>query len=330
MKKFLILVVGILILLLMTSCGAGQAKAVSRASFMLDTYLEITIYDWEDEEILTAAMQEISRLEQLLSVEKEGSDLYRLTEAAGRDWVEISPECEEVLRLSKEICQRAGGHFDVTSGPLIDLWAIRDGAGHYPTEGERQAAIAKLSSEKMLVEEGRAFLTESGMKANLGAIAKGYIADKVKELLLSEGVEHAVIFLGGNVLLIGDKASDTGFSVGVKSPFDASKIIATLKLTDKSAVTSGVDERFFEYEGVRYHHILDPFTGFPADTGVASVTIISEQSVMGDALSTTCLLLGVEQGLALIETMPDVEALFLMQNRASYQSSGFAQYLSES
>jgi len=331
LKKILILAAGILSLLLLTSCGAGKESAISRTSFMLDTVITITLYDWKDEETLSAAMQEISRLEQLLSVQKEGSDLYRLAEAAGRDWVKISPECEEVLRLSKEIWQRSEGHFDITSGPLIDLWAIRDGAGHYPTEGERQAAIEKISSEKLLVEKGRAFLTEPGMEANLGAIAKGYIADRVKVLLLKAGVEHAIIDLGRNLLLIGGKEDGTDFSVGVQSPFeDRGEIDTVLKASNRSVVTSGINERFFEYEGVQYHHILDPFTGFSADTGVASVTIISEQSVMGDALSTTCLLLGAEKGLALIETMPDVEALFLMQNGERYQSSGFAQYMAES
>lgn len=325
------LVAGILSLLLLTSCGAGKESSVTRTSFMLDTVINITLYDWKDEETLNAAMEEISRLEKLLSVEKEGSDLYRLAEASGRDWVQISPEAEEVLRLSKEIWKRSEGHFDVTTGPLIDLWGIRNGEGHYPTEDERKTALAKVSSEKLLVENGRAFLLDPGMKANLGAIAKGYIADRVKLVLVKAGVKHAIIDLGRNLVLIGGKVDGTDFSVGVQSPFDEQGEVDTvLKASDRSVVTSGINERFFEYQGVRYHHILDPFTGFPADTGVASVTIISEQSIIGDALSTTCLLLGEEKGMALIETMPDVEALFLMKNGDRLQSSGFAQYLVKS
>lgn len=321
----------LLILLLLSACGTSKKEltSVSRENFLMDTSINITLYDWENEDTLTKVMQEISRLEKLLSVEKEGSDLYRLEEAAGKNWVEISPECEEVLRLSKEVWKLSEGHFDVTTGPLIDLWNIRDGSGHYPSEEERQMAQAKVSSDQLLLEEGRAYLSQAGMKANLGAIAKGYIADCVKDLLTQEGVEHAIIDLGRNLLMIGDKVGEP-YYVGVQSPFDdRGEIWKRLQITDQSVVTAGVNERFFEQDGVRYHHILDPFTGFPADTGVASVTIVSKKSVWGDALSTTCLLLGAEKGLALIESMPDTEALFIMQDQSEIMSSGFAAYVAE-
>lgn len=326
MRKQGMLVLLLLPLLLVSGCQK-ETPTVSRTSFMLDTVINITLYDWEDEQTLTLAMEEISRLEGLLSVEKEGSDLDRLCKAAGKEWVDVSPECEEVLRLSKEVFSMSEGHFDVTVGPLIDLWSIRDGQGHIPTEEERKEALSHISSDQLLIEEGRAYLAEPGMKANLGAIAKGYIADQVKQVLVNAGVKHAIIDLGRNLVIIGGKPDGSPFQVGVQSPFEEQgEILKAIAVSDRSVVTAGINERFFEYQGKRYHHILDPFTGFPADTGVASVTIISESSAMGDALSTTCLLLGEEKGLALVERLQDVEALFVLSDGQMRMSPGFSAY----
>lgn len=330
MKRITILAVWIAVLLLFAGCRASEEPSVSRTSFMLDTMINITLYDWTDEETLTMTMQEIDRLEALLSVEREGSDLYRLAQSAGKEWVEISPECQEVLTLAKDYWRLSEGHFDITTGPLIDLWSIRDGKGHYPTEAELKATLPRISSEKLQIGDGCAYLEEVGMKANLGAIAKGYIADQVKELLMKNGVKHAAIDLGRNLIFIGEKSDKSPFRIGVQSPFEERGELATILLiSGKSVVTSGINERYFEYEGVKYHHILDPFTGFPADAGVASVTIISNQSVDGDALSTTSLLLGVEKGLALIEQIPEVEALFIQKDGQQVMSSGFAAYLAD-
>lgn len=332
MKRRIVALLALLVLgLAACSLPGVQPKEafVERNGYMLDTVLNIRLYGWEDENTLTALMEEIARLESLLSVERAGSDIDRLTKAAGREWVNISPECEEVLRRAKEVYTLSEGHFDVTAGPLIDLWGIRgEGEGAVPTAEALQAAQAKVSSERLLVEPGRAYLTEVGMKVNLGAIAKGYIADCVKRFLQEAGVEHALINLGGNVLLLGAKPNGEPYHIGVNIPFsDRSEIWGELLLTDQSAVTAGIDERYFEKNGKRYHHILDPFTGYPADTAVAAVTILSKESVMGDALSTTCLLLGVEKGLQLIESLPDTEAIFLLQDGGAEMSGGFEDYI---
>ncbi len=179
----------------------------------------------------------------------------------------------------------------------MDLWDIHDGTGHLPTQEELDAVLPLIRSDDLLVEEGRAYLAREGMIANLGAIAKGYIADKVKEVLIDQGVAHAVLDLGHNILLIGDKAQGQGFTVAIRDPnSQENSYVDIVSATDKSVVTSGIDQRNFTYEGKTYHHILDPFTGFPADNGLASVTILSNTSAQGDALSTSCFLLGPEQG----------------------------------
>ena len=331
MKKALPILLAALLLFVLTGCGRGQdVESVSKTSLKLDTVVTITLYDWTDPAPIDLAFAEIDRLEALLSVEKEGSDLDRLTKAAGKEWVEISPETEEVLRTAQKYSVLSEGHFDVTAGPLIDLWNIHDGEGHYPTSDELAATLPLIQSSDLQIEDGKAFLARDGMKANLGAIAKGYIADRVKSLLMEQGVEHAVLDLGRNILLIGGKTEDTDFIIGVQDPNEEQSVTATvLAVRDKSLVTSGIDERYFTYEGKNYHHILDPFTGFPADNGLASVTILSDSSVDGDALSTTCLLLGEEKGMALIEGLDGIEALFITETGERFASSGFDTYLAE-
>ena len=226
--------------------------------------------------------------------------------------MEISPETEEVLRLSKEYAALSEGYFDVTTGPLVSLWNIHNEQGHYPSQAELEQVLP---------------LIDKGMVANLGAIAKGYIADQVKELLVAQGVEHAVLNLGRNILLIGDKQEGTAFTIGIQDPNEEEGVLAdVVSATGKSIVTSGIDERYFTYQGKKYHHILDPYTGFPADTGLASVTILSDTSAQGDALSTTCFLLGIEKGMALVEQLDDVEALFITTEGELIPSSGYSNY----
>ena len=331
MKRFALLLP---LLLLLCACGQTQTQdqevpTVQKTNFQMDTVVTITLYDWTDETAIDDAFKEIDRLESLLSVEKEGSDLDRLAKAAGQDWVEIAPETREVLELAKEYYTTSGGLLDVTAGPLIDLWDINNG-GHYPSREELDAVLPLINCDDLRVEEGRAYLARPDMKANLGAIAKGYIADRVKDLLVDMGVKHAVLDLGRNILLIGGKTEDAPFRIGVQDPNgDEGALLAVLSVSDKSLVTSGVYERYFEYEGTRYHHILDPDTGFPADNGLAAVSIVSDDSANGDALSTTCLLLGKEKGLALIESLPGVEALFVDGDGTMTPSSGFEAYLAE-
>ena len=322
---------GAVLLLALSVAGCegvrAEPESVSKTNLMLDTIIQITLYDWQDEGTIDLAFDEIRRLEGLLSVEQEGSELFQLAQAAGTAWVEISPETEEVLRLTKEYAALSQGYFDVTIGPLVDLWNIHDGQGHYPSQEELAQVLPLIGSDDLLVEEGRAYLARPGMEANLGAIAKGYIADRVKDFLVGRGVEHAVLNLGRNILLIGDKGNDTPFTVGIQDPGGKEgELAGVVAAADKSVVTSGIDERNFVYEGKTYHHVLDPFTGFPADNGLASVTILSDNSAQGDALSTACLLMGQEKGMALVEQLEGVEALFIATDGTQTPSSGYEDY----
>ena len=323
MKKAMALLLSLILLLgPMGGCSA-QPEQVSRTDYLLDTVVTLTLYGATEAD-LDAAFREIRRLGDLLDAYAPFSDLGWLQAAAGQKPVTVSPETMELLLFARQMYERTGGYLDVTVGPLIDLWDIRNG-GYYPTGEELGAALGLVGMDDLILDEagGTAFLTRPGMRVDLGALAKGYIADKVKALLLERGVQSGVLDLGRNILLIGEKPGHTPFSIGVKSPVDAGELVRILSLRDKSLVTSGTYERYFEHDGRRYHHVLDPFTGFSADTGLLAVTILSESSLWGDALSTACLLLGTEKGMALVDSVPDAEALFVLADGSIVTSAGF-------
>ncbi|HSN65976.1 MAG TPA: FAD:protein FMN transferase, partial [Fusibacter sp.] len=170
------------------------------------------------------------------------------------------------------------------------------------------------------------FLPQKGMSLDLGAIAKGYIADRVKDLILEEGYESAIINLGGNVLTVGTKPNSDTWSIGVRDPeSDAGSTMGILKLEDNSIVSSGIYERFFIEGDKRYHHLINPKVGYPEQNDMMSVSIISELSVDGDALSTTVFLLGLEAGFELVEELENIEAVFVMADRSVYITSGLGE-----
>ncbi len=327
MLKRVTILFSFVLLILLSSCAKPQDEKISRTIFMLNTVVTITIYNHSDEDLLNRVMEEIDRLEGLLSVNKENSDIARLNEQAGKSWVSISPECEEVLLLAKKINELSDGYFDVTAGPLISLWNISGGEGYVPNEEEIEVALESIQIESLLLEDGKAYLEDETMRVNLGGIAKGYIADQIHMMLLEEGVETAIIDLGRNLKLMGEKADSSLYRIGIQNPTNKNELSGVLKLTNQSVVTAGIDERFFEYEGVRYHHILNPFTGRPADSGVLSATIVTEQSGWADALSTSCLLLGETKAIALIENMEDTEVFLVLEDGSTAKSSGFDKYL---
>ena len=323
MRKPIALLLTFLMLLGPFAACQAQDEKVSRTEYLLDTVVTLTLYG-AGEADLDAAFQELRRLSDLMDPYDPFSDLGWLQAAAGQKPVAVSPEAMELLVFAKDIYARTRGYLDVTVGPLIDLWDIRDG-GHYPTAEELSAALGLLGMDDLILDEanGTAYLARPGMRLDLGALAKGYMADKLKALLVDRGVKSGLLDLGRNLLLIGEKPGGKAFKLGIQDPDAAGNMLRVLALRDRSLVTSGTYERYFDYQGRRYHHVLDPFTGFPADRGLSAVTILSDSSLWGDALSTACLLLGAEEGMALVDAIPQAEALFVRTDGTVVTTAGF-------
>ena len=242
----------------------------------------------------------------------------------------LSDDMTDLLATALYYCERSGGAFDITTEPLSSLWNFSGTSPSVPPAEAIEKARKKVDYKKLRLDGTRSTLTflDPGTSIDLGAIAKGYIADQLKAYLLDSGVESAMINLGGNVLCVGSRPDGTPFTVGLQKPFaDRNETFAQVEVSDLSVVASGVYERHFVEDGKNYHHILDPSTGYPYDNGLISVTILSERSVDGDALSTTCFSLGLSRGMELVESMDGVYVCFIDEDYQIHYSDGMEKFL---
>ena len=326
---------GIILAIFLSGCSKKAentpASPVSATEFVLNTVSTISIYGYEDEEaaqeVIDEAFGVCREYERLLSRTAEGSDVWNINHSGGKP-VKVSEDTLYLLELSKEYGDLSGGAFDVTLGKISEMWDFSGENPSVPPAEDIAEAISHTGYENIVISDEGVYLADPEAHVDLGGIAKGYTADKVKEFLMEEDVDSAIINLGGNILAFGGKPSENGeilpFQIGVSEPTDRENagIMGYFTACDASVVTSGNYERYFEEGGVRYHHILDSETGYPAETGLDSVTILSEKSVDGDALSTTCFVLGLERAMELIESIPDTEAVFITSDGETVMTSG--------
>ena len=315
-------------LLALALCLAGGAAAETKESvvgYQLDTIITLTAY-CEDKAVLEDALKECDRLEQLLSKTIEGSDVWRINHAEGQP-VEVDPVTAEVIRTALAISEISEGAFDITIAPASALWDFKAETPALP-DAEALADAASRVNWRALQLEGNTVTLPAGMMIDLGGIAKGYIGDAVRAYLENRGITSAVLAFGGNIVTIGTKPDGKLWKIGVQDiDGPAMESMLVLQMGGGSAVTSGNYERGFELDGVRYHHILEPATGWPVQNSLASVTILGDSSAMGDGLSTAAFVLGEEKGLALIESMKDTEAIFILKDRTVITTSGGEKYL---
>lgn len=324
MKKKLILL--LLAMMLLAGCTL-RPSPISQQALCLDTVIQITVYRTRDQEAVQGALELCQQYDDLLSKTKEGSDIYRINHAQGEK-VEIRPQTAEVIEKALEYGKLSMGCFDITIGSVNDLWDFKTNLPALPDEAQLQQAVQTVDySQVELSEENEKYYCRipDGVQIDLGGIAKGYIGDRMSEYMREQGVENALLDLGGNIVAIGDK-SGKKYHIGVRSPFQTDQAMATMDVRDTNVVTSGTYERYIEVDGERYHHILDPFTGYPAETGIASVTIISDEGATADALSTACFVMGEQDGLALVESIPNAQCIFIMEGGEIITSSGVSEY----
>lgn len=315
---------------LLSSCNKSvEPKTVS--GFKFNTYISITAYSEVSNTILDKCLELCDTYENLYSRTKANSTLSKVN---NHEITEIPEELATLIQYGNQYGDLSNGAFDITIGSVSSLWDFTSDDPQIPIQPDITSALAYVNYKNISLQKkpgsDDTYLISipDGTIIDLGAIAKGYIADKLKEYLLKNGVTSAVINLGGNVLCIGDKPNNTAFNIGVKKPFSESpENLVSLKITDKSIVSSGIYERCFTKNNKFYHHILNPKTGYPYDNQLISITIISDSSVQGDCLSTTCFTLGLNEGLKLIESLDGIEAIFVTNDNQIHYSSGAKKYI---
>lgn len=309
-----------LALVLLTGCQPKPPEKKSVVGFYFDTVITLSAFV-EDDKVLKEALDECARYEKLFSRTIQGSDIWRINEESGP--VQVSPETIEMLTDALEVSKASGGAFDVTVEPETKLWDFSGETEKLPGAAALKEAATHVDYRKLVIESSAVELPDD-MGLDLGGIAKGYIADRLNEFLREKGVKSALINLGGNVLTVGRRATDDApWVVGIQDPKaenGANKL--TLKAEDLSVVTSGNYERFFILDGVRYHHLLNPATGWPVNEGLDSVTILSKSSAMGDALSTASYVLGLDKGMELIKQYDGVDAIFVNSDGSVVMTDG--------
>lgn len=297
-----------MIFILMLLCGCTGNQENSKTDFLLDTVVKITA-DCDDE-TLDGAFDLCTRFEKLFSRTIKESDVYKLNEAFGA--VEVSADTKQIIDRSIFYSDLSGGRFDITIYPVSVLWDFKNSV--VPDRNEIAEALKNVDYHSIVINENTVNL--GGKKIDLGGLAKGYIADRILEYFIKNGVERGIINLGGNVVVFGDE-----FTVGIQRPF-GDDTIATIKLCDKTAVTSGIYQRYIEQDGKIFHHIIDPLTGYGVENELTSVTVIGECSLDCDALSTVCLLLGTNKGAEIIENTQNTEAVFISKSGEITLTSG--------
>ena len=315
---------GIIILMSFLFCGCGKpAEPLARSGFYFDTVITITLYDKQDDALLDECFALAEFYENMLSKTRESSDVWNINHGKGKP-VAVSSETLKVLRCALSYAALSEGKADPTIGPVTELWDFSsDSDASVPALDDLHEALSHVGYENILIDGNQVCLSDPQAQIDLGFIAKGYIADRMKDYLLSQGVKSATINLGGNVLAIGSRPDGSPFRIGIQKPFAPEGTVAlALPVSDLSVVSSGIYERYFEKNGIIYHHILDTKTGYPVQNNLLEVTILSQSSMDGDALSTTCFLLGSEDGMALIESLENTEAVFLMSDGSVLASSG--------
>jgi thiamine biosynthesis lipoprotein len=266
----------------------------------------------------------LKKIEDTMSANKEGTEIAAINDASGGEAIPVSSDTFYVISKALDFAKRTDGAFDPSIGPLVKLWNIGSDNARIPEQHEIQEARALIGYEKVELEPTRSTvrLPLQGMKLDLGAIAKGYAADEISKILERHRVKAAVVDLGGNVLVFGKKKDASPWRVGVQDPAsDRGDYIGVVSGGAMTVVTSGIYERFFIEDGIRYHHLLDAKTGFPADNTLISVSIIARNSIDADALSTSVFVLGLEKGMRLVESLPDISAIFIDRSKNVYLSS---------
>lgn len=298
---------------------------------MMGTLIDLVVYHEDGEQLVKAVYRQLGQYAQRFSANHPGSDLMRINRNAGVAPVPVENDLFQLIKVARAASHNPNNPFNIAIGPLVKLWRIGFQDVRVPSATEISARLALVDPDNIILNEqkGTVFLQKSGMEIDLGAIAKGYFADQVKQALVDAGVESGFISLGGNVVTIGHSPTNANraWNVGIQNPLAGrGEIIRAVPLNDASMVTSGINERFFEANGQRYHHLLDAQTGMPIATDIASLTIISKNSIDGEIWSTAGFLSSAENALACLNQQAGIEAVVVAKDGTLQVTDGLVDH----
>lgn len=287
----------------LVSCSKNISPSQTRP--VLGTVCTVQLFEYGKQKYYDTLFERLEQIEAHMSMNIPSSDIARINAASGVQKIAVHEDTFKVIRRALDIAQLSDGAFNPASGALVKLWNIGSDAPHLPSQEEIEGALALCDWRSVVLsedgEEKSVYLPVKGTALDLGGIAKGFAADELASLIKKLKIPRAIIDLGGNIYAVGEKKGKEAWKVGIKNPFDsAAAPVIALSVKDVSVVTSGVYERFFVYEGRLFHHLLDCKTGYPADNGLMSVTIVNESSMDADALATAVFVMGKERGMDLL------------------------------
>ena len=317
MKKYFISAM-LSALLFLTGCSAESSpEPVQGTFFAMDTMMDLTIYG--ESGLINQSESLIASLESLVSVTDADSELYAINQTGSGM---LTEEASSLMKQALEICRRTDGALDLSIYPIVRAWGFTTGSYQVPDEAEIQALLPLVDYRKIQYDAATGTVTlPEGMEIDLGSVAKGYAGQLAAQMLREHGVQSALLNLGGNVQTVGTKPDGSPWQIGIKDP-QGEDAMMVLSVEDQAVVTSGGYERYFEQDGQTYWHIMDPSTGHPADSGLISVTIVGDEGVVCDGLSTALFVMGLEKAADLWAQSGDFEAVFVTASGEVYITEG--------
>ena len=317
------------VVMLLGCANTANQTVYERTEIHMETAIEIRIFHEDMSDVLDKAFEEVVRLEEVLTVNDDtvNSEVEEINVKAGIEPVAVSEQTFTLIQESLAFAHDSNGNLNIAIGPLTKLWNIGFEDANVPAEVEINDILPLLDYNEVVLNSNSrtVFLERAGMRLDLGGVAKGFMADEVSLLLKENGVTSAIINIGGDIFVLGGNPSGNHWNIGIRNPLsDPSDrgIIGTVSVSDMAVVTSGVYERYVKQDDVIYHHVLDPQTGFPFDSDIVSVSIVAPSGFLGEVYTTITFALGIEAGLAYIESVPGVEALFISEDNGIYLTSG--------
>lgn len=350
MKKiFNTLLICALSLMFLVSCSSGNKsngttsqqtndQPYEQTNTMMDTVITLKAYGTNAKTAVDESFKRLDEIDKLASTTISTSDVYKINAAAGKEYVKVHPEIIKMIETSIKYSKLSGGAFDITTGPIINLWGIGTDKERLPSDSEIKAKLSLVGYNNISINksDNSVMLQKTGMAIDLGGLAKGFAADEVLKIYDKYGIKKGLINLGSSTIYaIGTNQDGKPWSVGIKHPRDddSSTYLGIIRISNQALSTSGDYERFFIKDGKRYHHIMNSSTGYPADTGVMSDTIVIDNNVpdknmVADILTTTVFVMGPQKGIQFIDNLDGVSCEITGTDNKIYTSKGFKDKIS--